>query len=309
MKKIQDFSQFSRTSNINEGGQAIKTSRRIRESEAEMTLKSIEEKLMPLLGNPKKDKDYILIGSLGKKKNPEDSSGDIDLGISSSYVTDFFGVSPDYFLETVYENLRDELPEVLGEDTIEIKLMKGINVISVGWPIEGDFSNGTVQLDIIPISNMEWAKFIFYSPDYKVDESKYKSAHRNWLFQAILSSALKIPQTYDENGDILDYDTYVIRLSDGVYKNSKTYKGATKRLKNPQTIPGKSIFITRDPKKLIDMMFGPDVREDQVKTFEDAWKLVTSPNFIYADKVENIKDNLLKYLTNGGFEIPTELTK
>jgi hypothetical protein len=303
MKKVIGFSDF-----LNEGGQAIKSSRRIRESEAEKTIDSITEKLLPLLGNPKREKEYIVIGSIGKKKNPDDTSGDIDLGISSAFVTNHFNVPPDFFLETVFEVLKDELPEVLGTDDVEIKMMKGINVISIGWPIEGEFSKGTVQLDIIPISDMDWARFIFYSPDYRIAESKYKSAHRNWLFQAILS-ALKEPKTFDENGEVLDFDTYAIRLNDGVYKNSKTYKGATKRLKNPQTVPGQSIFITRDPKKLLAMLFGPDVKENEVKTFEDVWKIVTSPNFIYSDKLEKIKENLVKYLTNGGFEIPVEIIK
>lgn len=303
MKKAFSFSQF-----LIEGGQAIKSSRRIKESEAKKTLDSIEEKLLPLLGNPRSEEEYIIIGSIGKKKNPDDTSGDIDFGISSNFVTEHFNVHSSYFLETVFEILNDELPEVLGTDNVEIKMMKGINVISIGWPIEGDFSNGTVQLDIIPISNMDWARFIFYSPDYRIEESKYKSAHRNWLFQAILS-ALREPKTFDENGDVLDFDSYAIRLNDGVYKNSKTYKGSTKRLKNPQTVPGQSVFITRDPKKLLDMLFGPNVKEKEVKTFEDVWKIVSSPNFIYSDKLEKIKDNLIKYLTNGGFEIPAEILK
>jgi hypothetical protein len=302
MNKIIRFYEF-----LIEGGQAIKSSRRIRESEAKKTVESIEEKLLPLLGNPKNN-DYIFIGSLGKKKNPDDTSGDIDLGISSNFLEEHLGTSSQYLLDTISEVLRDDLPDSLGVDVVEIKVMKGINVISIGWPIEGDYSNGIVQLDIIPISNMEWAKFIFYSPDYKKDESKYKSAHRNWLFQAILSAALKEPKKYDENGDVLDFDSYAIRLNDGVYKNSKTYRGVTKRLKNPQVVPGQSSFITRDPKKLLEMLFGPGVNEEDVKTFEDAWKIVNSPDYIYSDKLDKIKENLIKYLNNGGFEIPSELT-
>lgn len=307
MNKIVDFPSFSLDKKINEGGQAIKTSRRIRESEASKTLESIEQKLMPLLGFPKKNVDFILIGSLGKKKTEEETSGDIDLGISSSFLESSLGSSKDGVLEAVYEKLEYKLPQVLDKDDLEIKMMKGINVISVGWPIEGDFANGTVQLDIIPISNMEWAKFIFYSPDYKIDESKYKSAHRNWLFQAILSGALKLPTSYDDNGDILDYDTYAIRLNDGVYKNSKTYRGVTKRLKRSQTVPGQSIFITRDPDKLLNLMFGPGIKQSDVKTFEDAWKIVSSPNFIHSEKIDGIKEALLQYLTAGGFEIPYEI--
>ena len=153
---------------------------------------------------------------------------------------------------------------------------------------------------------MDWARFIFYSPDYRKNESKYKSAHRNWLFQAILS-ALKDVTKKDENGDIVEFDTYALRLSDGIYKNKKTFQGVTKRLKRPDTVKGQSVFVTRDPQELLDLMFGRGIKPEDVKTFEDAWKIVTSPGFEYADRIEEIKQDLIRYLTNAGYVIPTEV--
>jgi hypothetical protein len=300
---IQNFSNFSR---LNEGGAAIKSSRPIKEFEVKKTIKSIEDNLFPILGGGELNKDYLLIGSIGKKKNETDESGDIDLGISKKFLADSFSSSEDQVLDLLNSKLKLELPETLGFEP-EMKLMKGINVLSIAWPIEGKIDNGTVQLDLIPISDMDWAKFIYYAPDYKKDESKYKSAHRNWLFQAILSS-LKNVTRKDEEGRIMDYDSYVLRLSDGIYKNKKTYQGATKRLARPETVKGTSSeFITRDPQKTINLMFGEGVKPDDVKTFEDAWSIVSSPNFIYADKVEEIKEDLKRYLTNGGFVIPNEI--
>ena len=82
---IKSFSSFVLESHsIMEGGSAIKTSRRIRESEVSKTLKSIEEKLFPLMGLSPDDigNDFIYIGSIGKKKNPDDTSGDIDIIIT-----------------------------------------------------------------------------------------------------------------------------------------------------------------------------------------------------------------------------------
>jgi hypothetical protein len=251
------------------------------------------------------DKDYLLIGSIGKKKSPTDTSGDIDLGISQDFFSQKFGISPDQSLQFLYDKLSAELPDVLGYEP-DMKLMKGINVISIAWPIEAETDNGTVQLDLIPISDMDWAKFIFYSPDYRKNESKYKSAHRNWLFQAILS-ALKDVTKRDENGDILDFDTYALRLSDGIYKNKKTFQGVTKRLKRPDTVKGQSVFVTRDPQELLNLMFGGGVKQEDVKTFEDAWKIVTSPGFKYGDRIEDIKQDLIRYLTNAGYVIPTEI--
>lgn len=299
---IQSFSSFSK---LFEGGAAIKSSRPIKESEVEKTIQHMGEVLFPLIGDGEFDKDYLLIGSIGKKKSPSDTSGDIDLGIAQEFLAQKFGISADQSLQFLYDKLSSELPAILGYEP-DMKLMKGINVLSIAWPIEGDTENGTVQLDLIPISNMDWAKFIFYSPDYRKNESKYKSAHRNWLFQAILS-ALKNVTKRDENGDIVDFDTYALRLNDGIYKNKKTFQGATKRLKRPDTVKGQSVFVTRDPQELLDLMFGGGVKPDNVKTFEEVWNIVTSPNFKYSDRVEEIRQDLIRYLNNAGYVIPTEV--
>lgn len=299
---IQSFSSFSK---LFEGGAAIKSSRPIKESEVEKTIQHMREVLFPLIGDGEFDKDYLLIGSIGKKKSPSDTSGDIDLGIAQEFLAQKFGISADQSLQFLYDKLSSELPAILGYEP-DMKLMKGVNVLSIAWPIEGDTENGTVQLDLIPISNMDWAKFIFYSPDYRKNESKYKSAHRNWLFQAILS-ALKNVTKRDENGDIIDFDTYALRLNDGIYKNKKTFQGVTKRLKRPDTVKGQSVFVTRDPQELLDLMFGGGVKADNVKTFEDVWNIVTSPNFKYSDRVEEIRQDLIRYLNNAGYVIPTEV--
>jgi len=298
---IASFSSFSK---IFEGGAAIKSSRPIKESEVPKTVQHIKDVLFPLIGGGELDKDYIFIGSIGKKKSPSDTSGDIDLGISKDFLSQKFSVPGSEVLEYLYTKLSSELPDVLGYEP-DMKLMKGINVLSIAWPIEADAEKGTVQLDLIPISDMDWAKFIFYSPDYRKNESKYKSAHRNWLFQAILS-ALKNVTKRDDNGDIVDFDTYALRLNDGIYRNKKTFQGVTKRLKRPDTVKGESVFVTRDPQELMDLMFGGGIKPEQVKTFEDAWKLVTSPNFVHKDKFEEIKQDLARYLTNAGYVIPTE---
>ena len=299
---IHNFTTFAK---IFEGGAAIKSARPIKESEVERTIQHMKEVLFPIIGGGELDKDYLLIGSIGKKKSPSDTSGDIDLGISQDFLSQKFGISSDQSLQFLYDKLSADLPDILGY-TPDMKLMKGINVISIAWPIEEETDNGTVQLDLIPISNMDWARFIFYSPDYRKNESKYKSAHRNWLFQAILS-ALKDVTKRDENGDIVEFDTYALRLSDGIYKNKKTFQGVTKRLKRPDTVKGQSVFVTRDPQELLDLMFGRGIKPEDVKTFEDAWKIVTSPGFEYADRIEEIKQDLIRYLTNAGYVIPTEV--
>jgi hypothetical protein len=199
VSKVLNFSNFSA---IFEGGQAIKTSRRIREDEFPKTLETIKEKLFPILGlDPSRQgEEYIVIGSIGKKANPSDTSGDLDIGYNGTTFARRNGIDYKQCSKKVYEILQDQLSDALGYE-VEMKLMAGLNIVSIAWPIEGDQSKGFVQLDLIPLSDMDWAEFIYYSPDYKKSESAYKSAHRNWLLAAILS-ARKNVLTTDEQGEV-----------------------------------------------------------------------------------------------------------
>jgi len=300
---IANFNQFMR---LNEGGAAIKSSRRIREDEARSTLGHIESTLFPLLGGGNFDEDFLLIGSIGKKKNPDDDSGDIDLGISKEFIMNRLGSTADMALSDLGKFLAIHLPDMLGFEP-EMKLMPGLGVLSIGWPIGGVPNRDIVQLDLIPLVDMEWARFIYYSPDYRKDESVYKSAHRNWLFQAILSS-LKEVESRNEEGEIMDYEGYVLRLSEGIFKSQKSYRGIKKnRLSRPQTIEGTVKFVTRDPQEAVELMFGPQIKPDQVKTFEDSWSLVTSPNYIYSDKLPEIVEDFVRYLEKAKLPIPSEV--
>jgi hypothetical protein len=302
MEKLIGYNEFLK---LFEGGSAIPQARRIKESEVKSTIDSIEKILVPLIGNGNIGRDYIIIGSVGKKKDPSATSGDIDFGIDKSFIERKFNIKGSSILSFLFDIVSKKLKDKLGFKP-DTRIMKGINVVSVGWPIEGDINNGIVQLDLIPISDIKWAKYIFYSPDYKKGESKYKSAHRNWLFQAILSS-MKEVLSKDENNEPETFNSYTLRLNDGVYKSKKTYKGIRKRLAKPKIISDSSSLVTNSPDKLIEILFGKGISPDDVKTFEDAWELVSSDNFKHKDKLGEIKDDFVRYLERGDYEIPDEI--
>jgi hypothetical protein len=302
-----NFSEFVR---LNEGGAAIKTSRRIREDEFQGTLDHIKQTLFPILSiDPTKRNDqYIIIGSIGKKKNPEDTSGDLDLGYDSSWFARTHNINVREVSSFVYELLEEKLQELLGFNP-EINFLKGLNIVSVGWPIMGDVNKGIVQLDLIPISSMEWAEFIYYSPNYKIGESKYKSAHRNWLLAAILAARREIIDN-DESGEIMDYNSPVLILSDGLYWHTKSYRGKLKaRLKNPKKIEGSERFVTRDPQEFIDFALGPGYSLNDVKTLESLLGIIESPDFELSDKLPGIRDKFIEYLTRANLEIPSEINR
>ena len=308
---IKSFSSFVLESHsIMEGGSAIKTSRRIRESEVSKTLKSIEEKLFPLMGLSPDDigNDFIYIGSIGKKKNPDDTSGDIDLGYDAKEFMLKNGLVFRDCSTKLYEILSEELPVIMGDD-IEMNHLKGLNIVSVGWPIEGDFDKGVVQLDLIPIKNMNWAKFIYYSPDYRMDESKWKSAHRNWLLSAALVAQRKTLSTNDA-GEVMDYETPVLVLPEGLFIQSKTFRGKLKsRLKNPTKIKDSEKFITDNPQEFIDFSLGEGYTENDVKTFEKVLDIMTSPNFKMKESLPEIKKKFIELCERTGLEIPAEINR
>ena len=308
---LASFSSFvNKISSVLEGGSAIKTSRRIKESEVPKTIESIEKGLFPLLGlDPKgMGEQFIFIGSIGKKKSQEDTSGDIDLGYDANEFMIRNGVTYRDCSTKLYEMLSTEIPVTLGDD-IEIVNLKGLNIVSLGWPIEGDLSKGIVQLDLIPIKNMDWAKFIYYSPDYRADESKWKSAHRNWLLSAALVAKRKTLST-DDQGEVLDYETPVLVLPEGLYLQSKTFRGKLKgRLKNPVKIKDVEKFLTDDPQEFIDFSLGKGYTENDVKTFEKVLDIMTSPDFEMKDKLPEIKKKFIELCERTGLEIPSEINR
>jgi hypothetical protein len=301
--KTLSFSNFVM---LSEGGAAIKISRRIREDEFAGTLDSIQNILLPIIGiNPDiKSDEYIVIGSIGKKKNPEDTSGDLDIGLDSTLFNVPFKEVSTYVYSMIESS--DDLESKLGFKP-EINHLKGLNIVSIGWPINGDQSNGIVQLDLIPVADIDWAKFIYYSPDYKVSESKYKSAHRNWLLAAILAVRRRVLDVND-SGEIMDYDSPVLILSDGLYWHTKSYRGKLKpRLKNASKVSGSERFVTRDPQEFIDFSLGRGYTTNDVKTFEKLYQIISSPNFELYDKLNEIEEKFLEYITRANLERPSEI--
>jgi hypothetical protein len=230
------------------------------------------------------------------------------LGYDSSWFAREHNITVKDVSAFTYELLTEKLSDALGFQP-EIAFLKGLNIVSIGWPVEGDVTKGIVQLDLIPISSMEWAEFIYYSPNYKIGESKYKSAHRNWLLAAILAARREVIDN-DENGEIMDYNSPVLILSDGLFWHTKSYRGKLKsRLKNPKKIEGSERFVTRDPQEFIDFALGRGYTPNDVKTFEALLNIIKSPDFELNQNLPEIKDKFIEYLTRANLEIPTEINQ
>jgi hypothetical protein len=152
-----------------EGGAAIKSSSRINQNNVEQTINNIFSDLLPKLNIT--DKDVKVLGSTGKKdpsKNgtPDGSSGDIDLAISIQAVVKSNGIDATSCFDFIVNAVKGYT---------EVKPMKSKNVISIAFPItntDGNQEGKFVQLDLMPVDNLKYAEWAYYSPSYT--ESQYK---------------------------------------------------------------------------------------------------------------------------------------
>lgn len=137
-----------------EGGNALELARPIKQSEVQPTLDALADAIFPALKLEGFDRDCVLIGSAGKKAGPEDESGDIDVGFAVDRFAKAHGVTEDQALKYLYDVLQREFP------VFQSRWMRGLEVVSLGYPIGNDPGKGYVQIDFLPIKDMSWARFI-----------------------------------------------------------------------------------------------------------------------------------------------------
>lgn len=269
--RILSFAKFA----LFEGGKALEQVRRILKDEIPETIKDVEAKLLPVVGS----KNYKVMGSAGHKPD----SGDIDFGLMDVEVD-----------EVLVSRLKQKFPDR------EIEFMKGLEVLSMSWPIEGDEKNGMVQIDMIPVKNEEWSDFVYGFPE----GSRYTSSHRNWLLAAI-TAVMRDSERKDDDGNVLGYTGHMFKLNDGLFKVEKSYEGKTKILKASKKISEEK--ITDDPSKFVKLLFGDKFKPSDVVTVEQCVNIMKGPDFKWKDKMDDIKDYYSKFLERVSLQFPKEL--
>ena len=159
--------------------------------------------------------EWDFIGSFGKKEY----MSDVDVAIKE---------------EELNLEAAKEILSALGH---EVKIYKGFNELSFGFP----FKQQIVQVDLMFSKNLEWTKFIYYSPDLLGGESKYKGIYRNLLLSAILITDSRFEL---DDGSIFQM---ILRLNEGVFNVHKERIGNVSKITQEQ-------FITDDPKRFIELL-------------------------------------------------------
>ena len=266
---MKSLVQFIKESLINEGGNAV-TANPIPAYITPLLYKEIEDAI--LKENP--DIKMVPLGSVGKK-NDDQFNGDIDIAIK-------------------LDN-KKELSELI--DKVFPDLEKNPNttpsIVSISYPYNKEGKSGNAQVDFMIVKDIDFAKFLYHSPDFKKNESKFKGATRAKMLSIIVSC---IPvedakDEYFEDGKTVKKHWKYTFNTEGVFRQLLDYTGKKGPLKNPKKVKEFEKLIVNDPDNCIKFIFGDNGKIEDCNSAESLWKAVHDKNkFKFQDVVKKIED-------------------
>lgn len=260
---------------INEGGNAVESQRipaiiapKIYE-EIEQTVRSVSKfkslKMAPL-------------GSIGKK-NDDDTTGDIDIAIEVK--------------------TKDELNEIIDTcfSDCEINLHTMSTISSFGYKYDIDGYKGIAQIDFMIVKNIDWAKFRYHSPNFRLKESKYKGGARNIMLVDVISliPVKDVQDEYFEDGVTVKRHWKYTFNTEGIFLQLVDYCGKNgKPIKNGKKLKEFEQLITNDPQNFVRFVFGDEGTLADVNSAESVWAALHDPKkFKWGkDVVEKIEEKV-----------------
>ncbi len=207
--------------------------------------------------------NWSFIGSLGKKE----FSGDVDIAVLSGYNDDL-----------------NDWAEIFEQLELDYKIFKGFNQISFGYPFEGQI----VQVDLMLTQDLDWSKFIYYSPNLSSGESKYGGIYRNLLLSSLIISESRFETT---DGNI---EQFILRLDRGLFWVTKSFKDVDGKIRKTSNIIKES-YITQN----VDSLCSYFQLKNPIMTFEQLWDQVK-----VRSSVERTKKRFEKFCYQSKIEIP-----
>lgn len=295
---MKSLTEFIKESLINEGGHAV-SGTPMTQVQAREVYNDVAE-FLKTLGLTEEGVDFCALGSFGKKFDDQ-TSGDIDIAIS----VDKIASENHLALDEVEQYICD----VLDRFNINYVCNTGIHVISLSWPFPSDKSLFG-QVDLMPTTSMDFSKWMYYSPDFRSAESKYKGLYRNQLIMAILKFADRKVLSKTEQGDIIEYERYALRLNSGLARTRRSFMGKKGGLiKTEKALKEFERHVTNVPDEIVKIAFGENTMASQVMTFEAAYEKFMSNDFPWASERKKIIDSFVHELTSNKFPIPMEVSK
>lgn len=231
------------------------------------------------------DSKYSIVGSFNKKK-PDENINDVDICVLGSSLVNNSMKTFDDSKEVV-----SYLESIFNDKNIENNPMLAIGVISIKLKIEERY----LQVDIIPVADLDWGEFSYFSPP--VDKSDYKGLYRNALFEAIAKSIHYNVEYYTQeettkyinDGDIKSYWRYRYTRNLGLFKVKEYNKGVRvfDYVKDRNTYE----LVTNNPREVINKLIGHDIKMYQVYTYDMVYDIITKKTYKYYHLLDTIFEN------------------
>jgi len=290
---VKLFEQF-----IFESGNSIENAQPFQQDQVGPTVDWIVKNVFPEIGLVGIDDDAAVIGSAGKKL-PDATSGDIDIAVSADKIASALGTS----LEKAVFELNAKL-QSMGYST---RLAPAFNQVSFGAPIAGDNKNGIGQVDFMLTHDLDWSKFMYHSPDFRVAESQYKGAYRNLLLMSTIGNCFREITKTTDKGETAEYQAYVIRLNQGVVQVRKSFEGKKGLLKNAKLLREFDKEITKVPQDIMELLFNGGHEVSEIMTYENLRGLIDSGDFKFPEKREDIMAEFKQKLEDAKLPFPSDL--
>lgn len=275
--------------------ESLKYSSGINQQNVPETIQHIKDNLLPLLRL--KEENVAFIGSAGKKINQEQSYN-INLGIEIKILLE----NNDIDDNDVFEFIKNQVKRL----KYDIDVFKEKNRIVISWPISG-LNEKHIELHLQLSNNLDWLKFIRYSPDLNKNESKYTGKHREFLLETISNNLEKKIINYFKEDVVKDYEKYELKYDEGLTKVTKSFEGKNGYLKEPRYIEESRRLITNDKNEFVKILFGENYKSEDLMTFEKVLDAFNSKEFPHKKKREKIKKIFKNKLSSFQLTIPEGL--
>lgn len=263
---------------IFEGGHSVEGAEPIRGDLAKIVADEIIERV--------KSEFKIECAALGStgKKGKNQTSGDIDIAVQMSWQ------DKDKLIDFVKKEFKD-CP--FGN------IVDYLNVFSIGYKYDEDGKEKIVQVDFMFVDDVEWAQFVYFSPNFLKNESQFKGAWRSTLLRGICACTPveKVDKKYkieyfEDDKTVKTFWKFTFSQADGLFADHKTYEGNKKPLKNPKTIKDDREYISKNIDTILHMCLGKDATRDDCNSYETLLNFIASDRYEFrsVEQLEKIKE-------------------
>lgn len=261
------------------GGNAIKNSVPVKARNARKIAMDISTGLQNYFNVP-----TAILGSVMKKYD-DMYCGDIDIAIQLPW--------SDNNVEQVKQYGLEHLP------VNEVVVSQGLKLVSYGY-VDNN-TNLVHQVDIMFTENIKYSEFMYYSPDYTKNESRFKGLYRTNLLIICAGNipldTNQYPNTYYTNedfdgkytGELKEFYKYTLTYDNGLELRKKSTLGKTRMCKKAYTISKEK--ITDNIMQILTLIFGDNIDYNMSTSYENIIKMLYSPDYKYGSEVRN---NILK---------------